>query len=209
MTSGQNGGFDCYVALLRRIRFMVDRNDRRCTAFHEAGHAVACIKHGIKFEYVYIKSEAEFAARRSGEQAGEVRQNFHLPTLAGVGESGARPQIIQSFAGPIAEALAYEGIHPLIPSDDGDLTVARKFAKFAICQFQIDEGNAHFDLTQLNATEAVREQVVQNGRLAAEAFVACHAGSITAFAEALLDRGRLTHDEAVEICESHERQASS
>ena len=54
----------------------INRNDKRSTALHEAGHAVAAVLNDIPCEKVYVILDVDHASRPFGLVIGQVVRNF-------------------------------------------------------------------------------------------------------------------------------------
>ena len=175
----------------------------RCTAFHEAGHAVAAHIFDIAFERVFIARNANELALQSttgGECViGSVVRNFHLPTLAGQLEE-ARLNVIQALVGPLSEALALNHRVAIRP-DDGDLKECRSILRFAYCSFTINGSEAVFVKVDIKNKEIEMEEVLRLAFADAEQFIQKHQFQITSVANELLAKGVLSRDDVAAICE--------
>lgn len=175
----------------------------RCTAFHEAGHAVAAHILNIAFERVFIvrnTSELQGQMRSIGEYTiGSVVRNFHLPNLAGQLEE-ARLNVIQALAGPISEGLAVNQRVAIGP-DDGDLRTCHTILKFAYCKFTMNGSKADFDNADFMNKRSEMESVLRQAIADADQFVQNHQLQIIAIADRLLASGVLSFDEVASICE--------
>ena len=179
----------------------VNRNDLRCTAFHEAGHAVAAAVLGIQFDRVFVVREVYHAYQPVGMQLGQVERNFHLPSLAGQGEETEINNLIQAFSGPMAETFAYPNLQLDMPPNNHDVKDAWKILKFFCCKFTIVDGQAQFDKNDVRRNAPKMESLFKRGVEAAERFVKDHEEVISEVAEALIDRTELTASEVREICD--------
>lgn len=179
---------------------MIDRNDVRCTAFHEAGHAVAAAVFAIPFERVFIVRTVHASLPPVDKLLGQVVRNFQKSELAGKGEEEVLRHVIQAFAGPYGETLASENLSLIMPVDDPDVIDAWSCLRFAFCEFTIDDGNATFSQAELQRNKPRMEGLFQSGRRDAVRFVQQHRKEITCVAEALLRDVELTYDQVIELC---------
>ncbi len=177
-----------------------NRNDRRSTAFHEAGHAVAAILTGIPFEKVYVVKEVDHASRPVGQKIGEVVRHLNKPDLAGKGEEEARRQVLMAFAGPYGETFAYPGLQPFVPQEDGDIQGVMGILRFIFCEFTMKDGQAVFSREELTTHKVTMERLLNEGSPNAARFCAEHAATITKVAEALLRDHELSFDQVVALC---------
>jgi ATP-dependent Zn protease len=150
-----------------------------CTAYHEAGHAVAALVQGREVSEVTIVPDAK------GDTLGHLRQDS-LPALVldqcdpGAPEqrAGVEREILFCFAGPIAEEIFcgrknHDGA-------SGDMTCALRLASF-LCG-NVDETAAYFDRLLLQARDLVLS----------------HWPAVKRVADELLDRRTLTGPQATE-----------
>lgn len=179
----------------------VNRNDLRCTAFHEAGHAVAAAVLGIDFVKVFVVRDVDNASRPMGMQLGHVERNFHLPSLAGQSEAIAINNLIQAFSGPMAETFAYPDLPLDMSQENQDVKDAWKIIKFYCCKFTVADGIAQFDENELRCNAPTMDDLFKRGLVAAERFTNDHRKIVSEVAEALLDRTELTADEVRKICD--------
>ena len=180
----------------------VDRNNLRCRAFHEAGHAVAALKTGIAFEKVYVLRDAAGQIRRAGDSLGQVFRNLNMPDLVGKGEDEARRQVLMAFAGPYGETLAYPGLLPIVPQDDGDIQNAMRVLLFIFCKYTINEkGDAIFSTEERQLHKATMERLLNEGNLNAARFCVENAAAIIKVADALLADTELSYDRVAELCQ--------
>ena len=179
----------------------VNRNDLRCTAFHEAGHAVAAAVLKIEFEKVFVVREVDHASNPVGMQLGFVSRNFQLPSLAGQSEEIAINNLIQAFSGPMAETLAYPNLSPDISQENPDVMDAWKVLKFFCCEFEIVDGKAQFDDNDVRRNIPRMESLFMQGLEASDRFVKVQKEVIREVAEALIEQTVLTASDVQEICD--------
>jgi hypothetical protein len=182
------------------VREQYDPNDVRWTAAHEAGHAVAAIAYGIPLAFVDI--------RKRRMPGGWVSTGFtRTPPLraadaVGWGRDEAWPYLIQSMAGPAAEAQA----DPLYAIKGGADAQDRKdtmlLAAWAVCGvIETPDG----DYVPRDAVATREEEIEALCRLAeagATLFVGEYRAEIEAVAAALIQKTSLTGDEVAAIVEA-------
>ena len=179
---------------------MIDRNDRRCTAFHEAGHAVAASVHGLPFSRVFVVRQVDSAQGTPGELLGQSERSSSFLTVAGKPEE-AKKEVITSLAGPIAETFAYEGLGVELSADHPDMVDATKFVRYAFCRFTDNgDGTATIDGVDVKAKLPILDRAMKENIQAALHFTNAHRNAITMVANALLERGELTPEDVAELC---------
>ena len=82
-------------------RFIMNRNERRWTAYHEAGHAVINALLGIRFRLVTIIPSGELLGRVERQQLPIGRRRWKR-----IPRGYVRREIVSALAGGIAEGLA-------------------------------------------------------------------------------------------------------
>jgi hypothetical protein len=179
---------------------MIDRNDRRCTAFHEAGHAVAASFQGLPFARVFVVRDVDSAQGTAGELLGRSERNISILFVAGKPEE-AKKEVITSSAGPIAETFAYQGLGVELPADNPDMMDAVRFVRYAYCQYTDNsDGTATIDGEDVNAKLPILNQAMNDYVQAAIQFTVEHRAAITRVALALLEKGELTPAEVAVLC---------
>ena len=179
---------------------MIDRNDDRCTAFHEAGHAVAASVQGLPFSRVFMMRQVDSAQGTPGKLLGRLERNSSFLTAAGKPKE-AKKEVITSLAGPIAETFAYEGLGVQLSANHPDMVDATKFVRYAFCRFTDNgDGTATFDGTDVKAKLSILDREMKENVQAALHFADAHRNAITSVANALLKRGELTSEDVAELC---------
>ena len=176
----------------------VNRNDMRCTAFHEAGHAVAIALNELPFERVYVVHREDETKEYTEGPLGTVVRNLHIPSFAGK-LSEAMKEIEVCYAGPIAETFAYPNLLPLLSQEAPDVKDAISIAKYALVDFEVIDSQAHFDRDDFKAKwERILEMLVACERNA-YALVQRQEKAIARIAERLLVNGELAAAEVREV----------
>ncbi len=179
---------------------MIDRNDRRCTAFHEAGHAVVAVLQGLPFGRVFVVRNVDSPMGTPGELLGRSERNISILSVVGKPEE-AKKEVITSLAGPIAETFAYQGLGVELPADNPDMVDAVKFVRYAFCRHTDNgDGTATIDGEEVRAKLPVLQQAMQEYVQAAIQFAVEHRTAITRVALALLEKGELTPAEVADLC---------
>jgi hypothetical protein len=164
----------------------------RCTARHEAGHAVAAVVLGISLEHVDIK------VRRIGEDVSfgwTKTERLVVDSIAGKGEEAAWPHLITAFAGFLAETE----LDPKATEEcdrSGDMQTVAKIISIAL-------GAPIFgpDASEQNRERAT--SLVRSSAAAASELVTRYADAIDCITESLLRRRMLTGDEVASIVEAN------
>jgi hypothetical protein len=157
-----------------------EREERRETAWHEAGHVVAAALLGIQVGFASVEADAESLGRWAGTGA-------EHPVLdpAAAYWSHTERQLIVDLAGLQAQRL----MNPAAPARDGrtDERLARSVEEVI---GELPEGNTDWQKARLWAK--ARRAVLAYAQVRAAEWVAAHRPVIEAVANALLDQGRLT-----------------
>src|SRR4051812_25447188 len=102
------------------------RDERLCTAMHEAGHAVAAVVHGIAVGRVNVIGEM-LPDGRPGLGFNEIAYP-HLHSLFGRGGDAAWPLLVTLFAGSFAEELVDPTVKTRPYSFEEDIKMADLYA---------------------------------------------------------------------------------
>jgi ATP-dependent Zn protease len=178
---------------------MVNRHDMRCTAFHEAGHAIAAVLNGIAFEKVYIVLRVDETVGFDGMQLGQVVRTLHKPDFV-ADLSQAKLQVIQMLAGPLGETLAYSNLEPKLEQQSADIQDVISLLKFTLCPFILTAGEATFNPQDVAHHWPEIIKVINECVALARHLVTQHRDCISRVANELLSRGELTRAEVVAIC---------
>ena len=176
----------------------VNRNDMRCTAYHEAGHAVAAVLQDRPFQKVFVVHRADEAKEYTQGPLGSVVRHLDKPTFAGKLDE-AKKEIVICYAGPYAETFAYPGLKPLLEQDAQDVKEAIGLAKFALVNFTIRPTGASFDNAEVSSKWPQIVAVLDECNKEALSLVLHNQRSIMRLADALLLRRELTRDEVIAI----------
>jgi hypothetical protein len=163
----------------------------RCTAFHEAGHAIAAERLGIPFESVFLNYRADEKTGFDGMQLGQVVRDVEKSSFAGKIEEAKR-QVVQMLAGPHAETLAYPGLDPDLRPDTSDVKDAFSMLQFALCSFIEQEGAANFDPNEVAAKWSQMVRIFNECNREAIALIRENSAFIGKAATELLSRAKST-----------------
>lgn len=175
----------------------IHRHGVLCTAYHEAGHAVAAVRLNIPFERVWILRR-EHDTQGQGQILGQVVRNLHLPRFKGISEEDAKHQVLQAMAGPMAENLL--GLSPDLQANQDDVDTAFRILRFAFCAFVEQDGAAVFDQEDVRRNAAKLRSIFEQGLAAALPFVEQHRQAITKVADHLRTQWELSHAEVSALC---------
>jgi ATP-dependent Zn protease len=196
-----NAFTDAHYYLVRepRVSFMpVNRHDMRCTAFHEAGHAVAAVLLNVPFDRVYIVQRTNQTVGYQGMQLGQVVRTFDKSSVAGKVDEAKR-QTIQILAGPYGETLAYSNLLPDLGQDTSDVQDAFSVLRFALCNFVQSGGNVTFDPKDVQDEWGRMNQIIGECSAEAAQLIQKHAAAVGKVANELLSKGELTYDQVAAL----------
>jgi hypothetical protein len=171
-------------------------NDIRWVAAHEAGHAAASA-FGMPLEFVDV--------RRRRLPDGQVSLGFtrtpplNATDIAGLGEDGILPYLIQIMAGPAAEAQVDRRYALKAGCDVRDRQDTYRAAAIALCG--LVKTNDGYEVPRDAKEALVVEGVALCNRAKAEAtrFVIAYRAAIEAVAAALIRKTSLTGDEVAAL----------
>jgi hypothetical protein len=162
------------------------------SAYHEAGHAVACLVQGVGLNWVKIGVER----LQNGDSIGGVYEMMSLARTdcIGKGMDFAMRQMIVRLAGPVAESRVHP--HDMGPNSHCvDYQGAYEVATLAIGSLVRLGDNT----MQPQIDRSVLEDAISRAEVATEVFVTEHWPKIEAVAQALLVKRYLTGVEVGEI----------
>jgi hypothetical protein len=174
-----------------------DPNDVRYIATHEAGHAVAMVVLGLELNGVDIKKRQMPSGTSMGFTDAPV-----VFDRAGVGAEAARPHLISTAAGPLAEGMiAGHGadMEGWKLGYQNDVDAGRRIAAFAFCDLTVLEGRSEISpAEQMKHADEIQALIEETTRAAA-LLVEEHRAAIIRVADALIERTALTGDEVRDL----------
>jgi hypothetical protein len=180
-------------------------SERRATAYHEAGHAVACLALGLPFKYVFIGRgvDNDPESRRYGQwYDGAICYDFGQVTKAFLKRQTREKKLAfatQFLCGALAQDYAQRHKHSKIDVCEGADDDLRRVARL-IRWIHVSPGD--------ELTEASRDAVTADIKVAldrAKALVKENFPKIRKLALALQARRTLTFDEVVALLEGSAR----
>jgi ATP-dependent Zn protease len=169
----------------------------KANAFHEAGHAVHSIVAGLGLVWVDVRPKKW----GDGISWGRTR-SADIPNsiLVSPDKDPLFAYIVHSLAGVAAEQIIDLDIK--IESRSLDKAEAWKFAAFSVCEPTIENGRVLLCQSEQKRNQDQIEALIEFAREAAVKFVEENLAAITAVAEMLERKGRLTADEVRELVKS-------
>lgn len=161
----------------------------RCTAYHEAGHAVAAIVHGFKVIALDIRP---VIVPGIGQTLGSAELALPTPqTFLGKGEDMVMPLLVVLWAGVFAEQRVNSkaGIDTGHAQSDGQR--AMQYAAGAICKPVLRDGNLVTPKDEIQQQMSLIVACVEKARSKAEVFASTHGCAIDSVGEALAKSGVL------------------